>query len=374
MRTRLYTIYSEEEFNEQLMNNHISNSETFQSSKTLSERSTLSFNSLSSYSNSECDSKEEQMNNFIDLLNKNYQKNISINNTFKSNGPITEQEICKYLKEIVKNQKIIFFHHKNRKNSYDFQEKNNKIKFRDIVHFIKNNNLNDILENNIKSLSFLNICCISNIEIIDINIKNKFIYSLLKEKQTNKRNSKEKINILQKQILDKNDNKLTTVKIFDICNMEKFLNIYSILSTIIILFFSGGEQEKSLEMIKFYNKLGKYLIVVENDPEDFIVEEFCQKNKILYFDNSAKASSNLLDKIIFLKKNISISPENEKEEYDDYQMENDDEEEVDFLQSRMPYSISTFISNDEKEKNQILNLKKRLSLDSSISLRRDTFC
>ena len=37
MRTRLYTIYSEEEFNEQLMNNRISNSETLQISKTLSD-------------------------------------------------------------------------------------------------------------------------------------------------------------------------------------------------------------------------------------------------------------------------------------------------------------------------------------------------
>ena len=72
MRTRLYTIYSEEEFNEQLMNNRISNSETLQISKTLSERSTLSFNSLSSFSDSECESKEEQMNNFIALLNNNY--------------------------------------------------------------------------------------------------------------------------------------------------------------------------------------------------------------------------------------------------------------------------------------------------------------
>ena len=83
MRTRLYTIYSEEEFNEQLMNNRISNSETLQISKTLSERSTLSFNSLSSFSDSECESKEEQMNNFIALLNKNYQENIFINNTAK---------------------------------------------------------------------------------------------------------------------------------------------------------------------------------------------------------------------------------------------------------------------------------------------------
>ena len=97
MRTRLYTIYSEEEFNEQLMNNRISNSETLQISKTLSERSTLSFNSLSSFSDSECESKEEQMNNFIALLNKNYQENIFINNTFQSKGSSTEQEICKYL-------------------------------------------------------------------------------------------------------------------------------------------------------------------------------------------------------------------------------------------------------------------------------------
>ena len=374
MRTRLYTIYSEEEFNEQLMNNRISNSETLQISKTLSERSTLSFNSLSSFSDSECESKEEQMNNFIALLNKNYQENIFINNTFQSKGSSTEQEICKYLKEIVKNQKIIIFHPKNRKNSYDLQEKTNKIKFRNIVHFIMNNNLNDLLQNNIKSLSFLNICCISNIEIIDINIKNKFIYSLLNEKQNHKSNTKDQINIFQKQILDKNDNKLTTIKIFDICNMEKSLNIYSDLSIVIILFFSGGEQEKSLEMIKFYNKPGKYLIIVENDPEDFMVEEFCKKSKILYFDNSAKASSNLLDKIIFLKKNILIDPENEKEDYD-YQMENENEEEgeVDFLQSGMHYSISTFISDEEKEKHQILNLKKRLSLDSSISLRRNTF-
>lgn len=373
MRTRFLTIYSEEDFNDQL--NHPQTEQVVvdihNSPMKLSEIGRLSLNSFSSSSTSDIENKEEKAFNFVSLLNDDYKKNVSVSRTLF--GSQTEEEICKYFKEIIKNRKSIFFNKKNRKTSYDINETKNKIKFRDIVHFVIENNLNDFLCKNIQSLSVINICLISHIETIDMNVKNKFLLSILNEKKVQVKSTKDNFKIMQKQIIDHSDNKLTSIKVFDMCNMEKGLNVYPDLSQVIILFFSGQDENDCINTIKYYKNKSKYVIVVENDPIEDTISDYCRDNSIVYYDDPKDASKLLIDRVMFLKKSTcnTHSIHLIEESIDEELTTESNEDEFDCLQRGMSYTATHLTQEDSRH--QLPGLKKRMSLDSSIILRKGNF-
>lgn len=368
MRTRFITIYSEEDFNAKLTHPQIDQVDIHNSPMKLSELGRLSLNSFSSSSTSDIENKEEKANNFVSLLNDDYKKNVSISKALF--GSKTEEEICKYFKEIIQNRKSIFFNKKNRRTSYDINETKNTIKFRDIVHFIIENNLNDFLCKNIQSLSVINICLISHIETIDMNIKNKFLLSLMNEKKVQVKSAKDKFKIMQKQIIDRSDNKLTSIKVFDMCNMKKRLNVYPDLSQVIILFFSGQDENDCIDTIKYYSNKSKYIIVIENEPFEETISDYCKTNNLIYYDDPKEAATLLIERVMFLKKSICNSIHLIEENFDEEQTESN-EVEFDCLQRGMSYT-ATHISQDES-RHQIPGMKKRMSFDSSILLRKANF-
>ena len=329
MRSRLLTIYSEEEFKEQL---NESSHQCFKDNE--------SSHSISSNSTSLSDTEKEDEYNEINNINRCYNQNV-----------LDEELTTKLIKQIILKKQCVLFS-KTRRDSV-----NKNVDFRQLIHCAIENNIETNAKNNTLSLCGINIFLSSNIECIDINLKNKFVNELMLFADAGKkrRNSRSRrcINIKQKALnqpfsIHSNqvivENKLVKLRLFDVCNFSEVLPVYAVLSQVLIFLFSGGDEEKCVELLKTYTQNSSYsnklIIVIESDPFTDEIKNFCQNNFIKYYDHIPNPK-NILHNVLFLKKQLRIKNKNTEVT----------QNEIDALKQGMDYHIDESFEEHYKEKN-----------------------
>ena len=255
MRNRLITIYSEEDFKEQVKSEQDSTqiNSTFYAIRNKGA-TIINIDKIAS--------NEGKLLSFINELNINYSKNILVKAE-------TSIEICSFLKDIILNEQALFYNRKSRKKIHTHHA--HSLSYREVINCIIENDLNTVIQKNTSPLYTLTISLISYIDLIDFHTKNKILYHFLeKEKHLSKASSyttMHKFQIFKSNIIDPFDNKLTCIKLFDFCNMDSsILNVYIQLSQIVVFIFSGGNEEESIDVINQYTPENKSLIVIELDP------------------------------------------------------------------------------------------------------------
>ena len=373
MRNRLITIYSEDDFNEQMK----SEKDPKQINSTfyaIRNKGTAIINIDKIASN------EEKLLSFINELNINYSKNILVKAE-------TSIEICSFLKDIILNEQALFYNRRSRKKIHTHHHAHS-LSYREVINCIIENDLNSVIQKNTSPLYTLTISLISYIDLIDFHTKNKILYHFLeKEDQLSKASSSystmHKFQIFKSNIIDPFDNKLTCIKVFDFCNMDStILNIYIQLSQIVVFIFSGGNEEESISVINQYTPENKSLIVIELDPCSDVLEMFCKENNFAYFNNAASAMKyQIISKLFFLKKNISKNSQYNNEEdnsdasssssYSSSQSnDSDGEDVVDNLSRGMEYYCIDSFKEDSNTNNNNFIMKQRLSFDSHLLMRK----
>ena len=375
MRNRLITIYSEEDFEEQMKSEEGSTqiNSTFYAIRNKGA-AIINIDKI--------ESNEEKLLAFINELNINYSKNISVNAE-------TGIEICSFLKDIILNEQALFYNRKSRKKVHTHHHHTHSLSYREVINCIIENELNTVIQNNTSPLYTLTITLISYIDVIDLHTKNKILYHFLdKEEHLSKAMScsgSHKFQIFKSNVIDPFDNKLTCIKLFDFCNMDSsILTVYIQLSQIVVFIFSGGSEDEAIKVINQYTPENKSLIVIELDPCSNLLEMFCKENNFAYFDNAASAMKyQIISKLFFLKKNISKrSQYNNDEDNNDVSSssssssssqpyDSDGEEVVDNLSRGMEYYCITNVKQDSNiNNNNNFIMKQRLSFDSHLLVRK----
>ena len=149
MRSRSISIYSQEDYERQMLS-YIKNE--------IAKSNSTSSNSDTSDSEDETNS-EEEVNKMISALNQCYKINKNICNDELSSR--SESIIAKCIKEIILNKKCMLFNRGKRIKSFDVNDINQRIKFRNLMSILRERKICDVYTKNIISLSYLNILIVS---------------------------------------------------------------------------------------------------------------------------------------------------------------------------------------------------------------------
>ena len=171
----------------------------------------------------------------ISALNQCYKINKNICNDELSSR--SESIIAKCIKEIILNKKCMLFNRGKRIKSFDVNDINQRIKFRNLMSILRERKICDVYTKNIISLSYLNILIVSN---FDSNLKLNFSHKNKINSFSYTKCNSFPLNIYTKQIAFNNN--LLTIKIFDIDFSLELFSIYQSLSNVIILCFLIAEK------------------------------------------------------------------------------------------------------------------------------------
>lgn len=285
MRSRSISFYSEEDFHRQQKRSRRSNSDLPVISSTQNQPICQKKTEEINIDNID----EDELYNYINSLNDNYKKNISLNDHSNTRTQIL---IAKCFKELIKNKESIFFNKRDRINSFDVGDKKIKVNFRHLIDFLKEKSVSSILNDNLTSLSFVNLLLITNFkETFELNFKfdskeSNFIYQ----------KSTQELTIFTKHIfLNK---KRLTLKIFDIdLNLELF-PIYLNLCQVLLVIINGKEKKLSIEFLKKFKVFSQPIIVIEVNSTDNSLENYCRENKFLWIKNRSPTNIDISEKLL----------------------------------------------------------------------------
>lgn len=344
MRSRSISIYSQEDYERQMLS-YIKNE--------IAKSNSTSSNSDTSDSEDETNS-EEEVNKMISVLNQCYKTNKNICNDELSAR--SECIIAKCIKEIILNKKCMLFNRGKRIKSFDINDINQRIKFRNLMSILRERKICDVYTKNIISLSYLNILIVSN---FDSNLKLSFSHKNKVNSFSYTKCNSFPLNIYTKQISFNNN--LLTIKIFDIdaSSLELF-SIYQSLSNVIILCLSGSHSSDSINFLKIVNNNTSQLIsVIEHNATSPEIKSYCEDHNYLYCtcDDLSSLNENLcMNYLLKTKYTMRLK---------DYVDEEDDNS--DCLQQGMKYNLTMECRKDDMislKRNHKVFSNKKMSVDS----------
>ena len=343
MRSRSISIYSQEDYERQMLS-YIKNE--------IAKSNSTSSNSDTSDSEDETNS-EEEVNKMISALNQCYKINKNICNDELSSR--SESIIAKCIKEIILNKKCMLFNRGKRIKSFDVNDINQRIKFRNLMSILRERKICDVYTKNIISLSYLNILIVSN---FDSNLKLNFSHKNKINSFSYTKCNSFPLNIYTKQIAFNNN--LLTIKIFDIDFSLELFSIYQSLSNVIILCLSGSHSSDSLKFLKIVNNNTSQLIsVIEHNATSPEIKSYCEDHNYLYCtcDDLTSLNENLfMNYLLKIKYTMSLK---------DYIDEEDDDS--DCLQQGTKYNLTMECRKDDMislKRNHIVFSNKKMSVDS----------
>ena len=359
MRSRSISIYSQDDFEKQILSYKKENSNV----QIIRPQS----NSVVSYSeeiNKEVDetNSEEDLIKMLTSLNKSYKINNNLNQS--ELNPTTLSIITKCLKDIIQSKNSLLFNRDKRIKSFDINDKTKRIKFRNLIHCVKSSSKkNDLINKNLQSLSFLNIMLISNFEHLKFNFfndldDNKFSY----EKKNNC-----PLTIFSKQL--NINNHLLTIKIFDIDYNLQLFSVYKSISHVIILCFSGDFFNQMFNLLQQINGGNQMLSIIEINPINSTIKKYCEANNLFYHESndlSTTVDDHKFQKYLY-KLNYIMKYQDYIEQTENNREEN--EEEFDCLQQGMKYNLTIEYNKEvlpQKKPSKLLLTNKKLSVDSYI--------
>lgn len=343
MRSRSISIYSQEDYERQMLS-YIKNE--------IAKSNSTSSNSDTSDSEDETNS-EEEVNKMIAVLNQCYKTNKNIcKDEFNSRSDII---ITKCIKEIILSKKCILFNRGKRIKSFDINDINQRIKFRNLINIIRERKLCECYTKNIISLSYLNILIVSN---FDSNLKLNFAHKNKSNSFSYTKCNQFPVNIYTKQI-SFNTN-LLTIKIFDIDASLDLFSVYQSISNVIILCLSGDKSNDSLKFLQRISNSSQLISIIEHNAKGKNIKSYCEDHNYLYCtcDDLTSLNENLFSNYLLKIKYIMSLK--------DYVDEG--EEENDCLQQGMKYNLTM-----ECRKDDIISLKRNYKVFSNKKMSVDSY-